>query len=163
MFSEVFPSRLKEARKSHGFTLNDVAIELKVNLQNISRYETGITEPDIETLTQLADFYGTSIDYLIGMRGLPGKREELWNPTSNWDGVKLRSSVFPVRMKLARTKTGLSQSNVAKELKIPRSTLTKYELGQLQPSLETLAKITVFYNVKADWLLGLIDENNPVN
>jgi len=157
MFSEVFPSRLKEVRNSHGFTLREVAHELDVNFQNISRYETGITEPDIETLAQFADFYGASADWLIGVRPLPSKQEYFLSPESHWDGMKVRSVDFPVKMKMARAKTGLSQAKAAKELKIPQSTLAKYELGQLQPSLETLANITMFYNVTADWLLGLSD------
>ena len=163
MYSEVFPSRLREARHSHGFTQEEVATEINTNRANISNYERGHTEPDIETLAQLADFYGASVDYLIGMRSYPGKRrEEYWTPTSHWDGNKVRSTDFPTKMRRVREKTGLSQAKTAKKLQIPRSTLGKYELGQLQPSLETLARITMVYDVKADWLLGLTDED-PVN
>ena len=154
MYSETFPSRLKGTRKSHGFTQAEVARELKINQQNISRYEKGITEPDIETLSMLADFYGVSTDFLIGngMHEFHG-----FEPESNWDGIKLRSADFPQKMKLARTIKGQSQLQVAKALCIPQSTLAKYELGQLQPSLETLAKITLYYRIRADWLLGLTD------
>jgi transcriptional regulator with XRE-family HTH domain len=162
MFSEVFPSRLREARSSHGFTLREVAEELKINFQNISRYETNVTEPDIETLAQLADFYGASIDFLIGVRTLPGKREHFLHPESNWDGVKVRSTHFPLKMKTARADMRLSQAKAAKGIKIPQSTLAKYELGKLQPSLEVLARIAIFYNVTADWLLGLTDVSSPL-
>jgi len=157
VFSEVFPSRLKEMRKSHGFTQMEVAHELKIHHVNISHYETGAREPDVETLAQFADFYGASADWLIGVRPLPSKHEYFLSPESNWDGVKVRSNDFPAKMKTARASKEISQAKAAKELKIPQSTLAKYELGQLQPSLETLANITMFYNVTADWLLGLSD------
>jgi transcriptional regulator with XRE-family HTH domain len=154
MYSESFPSRLKETRKSHGFTQAEVAEHLGIGRANISHYETGRIEPDIETLTKLADFYGVSTDFLIG-NGLHDFHG--FEPESSWDGVKIRTTDFPQKMKLARTIKGQSQERVAKILKIPRSTLAKYELGQLQPSLETLAKITLYYRVRADWLLGLSD------
>lgn len=162
MFSEVFPSRLKEVRKSHGFTQNEVAKELNLHQVNLCRYETGVCEPDIETLAQLSDFYGASIDWLIGVRTLPGKREHFLHPESNWDGLKIRSTNFPLKMKTARADMRLSQAQAAKGIKIPRSTLTKYELGQLQPSLEVLARIVIFYNITADWLLGLADVSSPL-
>jgi len=154
MYSESFRFKIKELRKSHGFTQAEVAKELNINHQNLSRYEKGDREPDIETLAMLADFYGVSTDFLIG-NGLHDFHG--FEPESNWDGVKIRTKDFPQKMKLARTIKGQSQLKVAKALKIPRSTLAKYELGQLQPSLETLAKITMYYRVRADWLLGLDD------
>jgi len=162
MYSEVFSSRLKEVRKSHGFTLREVAAELNINFQNISRYETSITEPDIETLAQLSDFYGASIDWLIGVRTLPGKREDFLRPVSKWNGIKIRSTGFPRKMKLARAALNISQAKAAKGIEIPRSTLTKYELGQLQPNIEVLARTVLFYNITADWLLGLSELPSPL-
>jgi len=155
MYSEVFPSRLKGMRESHGFTQQEVEAELGISQRSISHYENGNREPDLEALAQFADFYGVSTDFLInnGLHEFHG-----FDPISQWDCVKVRTSDFPQKMKIARLNTGLSQKKVADSIKIPRSTLAKYELGTLQPSLETLAKITIYYRVRADWLLGLADE-----
>ena len=156
MYSESFPSRLKETRKSYGFTQIEVAKELKLCRVSLSNYENGKSEPDIETLTQLAEFYGVSTDFLIG-NGLDGFHG--FEPVSNWDGVKIRTKDFPQKMKLARTIKGQPQAKAAKALRISQSTIAKYETGKLEPNLETLARITVYYRVRADWLLGLAD--NP--
>jgi|GEM_PF-1141493 len=155
MYSETFPSRLKGMRLSHGFTQQEVENELGISQRNISYYENGDREPDLEKLAQFADFYGVSTDFLInnGLHEFHG-----FNPVSKWDGVKVRADKFPEKMKEARTKTRLSQKKIADAIGIPQSTLAKYELGTLQPSLETLAKITIYYHVRADWLLGLADE-----
>ena len=152
MYTESFKDKLKGLRLSHGFTQIEVAKELMINNVNLSHYENGKREPDLETLAMLADFYGVSTDFLIG-NGL--HEFHGFEPESNWDGIKLRTKDFPERMKHARAIKGQSQASVAKSLKIPQSTLAKYELGQLQPSLETLAKITMYYRVRADWLLGM--------
>ena len=157
MYDDSFPLRLKRARKSYGFTQDEVAKELMMNRVNLSRYETGVNEPDMETIAQLADFYGVSTDWLLG------KGENSSKPAiSNWTGSKGHIKSFPEKLKEARKKSGLSQAKVAKILKIPRSTITKYELGQLQPSLETLIRLTVFYGITSDWLLGLTEDNPAI-
>lgn len=61
---------------------------------------------------------------------------------------------FPQKLKEARKKTGFTQIEVGKELKIPRSTMANYETGRTEPDIETLAKLIDFYEISADWLLG---------
>ena len=73
MYKELFIKRLQKIRKRHGFTQNEVAKELNISQVNMSHYETGIREPDIETLAQLAEFYGVSTDWLIGYGEQPSK------------------------------------------------------------------------------------------
>jgi len=154
IFEEGFAHRLKKARKNSGFTQEEIAKELMITQVRISNYERGTREPDIETLTQLADFYGVTTDWLIGKDEKPIK-----NHPSEWDGLKPRAESFPERLKMARSKIGLSQEKVAKILKISKSNIAKYELGQLQPNLATLIRLTVFYGVTSDWLFGLEDDN----
>lgn len=61
---------------------------------------------------------------------------------------------FPSKIKKAREETGFTQREVAAEVKLPQSTIAKYETGNLEPSLETLGILADFYNVSVDWLLG---------
>lgn len=69
MYSETFPQKLKKARENIGFTQEDVAIETKINRSTLAGYEIGRTQPDLETLAILADFYGVSTDWLLGTVG----------------------------------------------------------------------------------------------
>lgn len=69
MYAEIFPSRLKKARENTGFTQREIGKELKIPYSTIANYEIGRTQPDIETLGILADFYGVSVDWLIGTKG----------------------------------------------------------------------------------------------
>lgn len=59
-------SRLKEIRKDRDFTQTDVAKYLGMKQQQYSEYEIGKRLIPIETLDKLADYYDTSIDYLVG-------------------------------------------------------------------------------------------------
>ena len=69
MYKESFPSKLKQARETTGYTQQQIADMLNIKQYQISCYETGKTQPDIETLGKLADFYGVSTDWLIGTKG----------------------------------------------------------------------------------------------
>lgn len=53
-------------RKKHGRTQAVVAEYLGVARNTYSRYETGEREPDFETLIKLAEYFGTTVSYLIG-------------------------------------------------------------------------------------------------
>lgn len=67
MYQESFPSKLKKARENTGFTQREVSTETKIAQSTLAKYETGRTQPDIENLGILADFYGVSVDWLIGV------------------------------------------------------------------------------------------------
>lgn len=43
-----------------------LAMELNMNQNSISRYETGEREADYKTLIAFADYFNVSIDYLLG-------------------------------------------------------------------------------------------------
>lgn len=58
--------KLKELRKKNSFTQSEVAQKLQLTRPTYNAYEQNICEPNIDTLIKLADFYHTSIDYLVG-------------------------------------------------------------------------------------------------
>ena len=60
--------RLEELREKNHFTQSEVARMIGLNARNYNRYEKGKSEPDIETLILLADFFHTSIDYIVGRK-----------------------------------------------------------------------------------------------
>lgn len=74
MYVETFAEKLKKARLETGFTQREVAAETKIKQSTIASYEIGRTQPDIETLGILADFYGVSTDWLIGTAGANKKQ-----------------------------------------------------------------------------------------
>lgn len=67
MYTESFKDKLKQARIDCGMTQEEVAEELHVKRVNLSNYETGRHEPDLETLAQLANLYGVTTDWLLGI------------------------------------------------------------------------------------------------
>lgn len=62
----MFGRNLKKLREQRGLIQADVGKGIGVEQQQISKWETGALEPDIHHLCALADFFGVSVDYLVG-------------------------------------------------------------------------------------------------
>ena len=58
--------RIKELRKQNNKTQQEIAEFLNMTQVTYGRYELGVHEPTLETLCKLADYYGVTVDYLIG-------------------------------------------------------------------------------------------------
>ena len=61
-------SKIRELRIAENLTQENLAAELNVSFQSISRWENGISMPDISLLPIIARFFGVSADYLLGMQ-----------------------------------------------------------------------------------------------
>ena len=57
--------RLKNLREDHDLSQNDIADYLNISQRTYSYYETGGRDIPIQILIKLADYYKTSIDYLV--------------------------------------------------------------------------------------------------
>ena len=61
-----FKIRLKELRKERGVSQVEIAKMLNMSKMAVSHWEKGNSEPSIEQLKVLAQFFDVSIDYLVG-------------------------------------------------------------------------------------------------
>lgn len=66
IFEAVMEFRLKELRKERNLSQLKLAMDLDMNQNSISRYETMEREADYETLIKFANYFDVSIDYLLG-------------------------------------------------------------------------------------------------
>ena len=58
--------RLKDLREDNDLNQTEVAKIIATTQQQYSKYETGIRIIPIDKLNILADYYNTSVDYIIG-------------------------------------------------------------------------------------------------
>lgn len=61
-----FGEKLKMLREEKDLTQNDLAKHLNVSKANISRYELGSRQPNIDTIIIIAEFFNISLDWLLG-------------------------------------------------------------------------------------------------
>lgn len=57
---------LKALREAAAVSQKQLAETIGVSQQSINKYENHNIEPDIETMIRIADYFDTSVDYLIG-------------------------------------------------------------------------------------------------
>lgn len=67
---------LRKTRKERNLTMKEVGIAIGVGESTISQYETGKRQPDQQTLLKLADYFGVTVDYLLGREADPERDEK---------------------------------------------------------------------------------------
>ena len=73
-----FGERLKAARKSRGYTQQQIADLMKIDKSTYCGYETGKRQPDVQKIKQLSEILGVSGDALLetGYEKAPAKNGE---------------------------------------------------------------------------------------
>lgn len=64
-YSIVISRNLIQLRKSRGLTQQDFAGIVKYSDKTVSKWELGYAIPSIETLKDIADYYGVTVDYFL--------------------------------------------------------------------------------------------------
>lgn len=57
---------IRNLRIDNGYTQKQIAAYLGISQNTYSQYEVGVLNYSVDTLEKLADFYGVSVDYLLG-------------------------------------------------------------------------------------------------
>ncbi|MGI5898626.1 MAG: helix-turn-helix domain-containing protein [Christensenellales bacterium] len=70
---EKIGKRLKALRAKKKLTQAQAAAALKTSESGLQNYERGIRKPPCDILMAMADFYGVSVDYILGRVDDPGK------------------------------------------------------------------------------------------
>lgn len=60
-----FSEKIKEVRVFRGLTQDDIAKQLHVSRQAVSKWENGLNEPDIMSIVQLSDILEVPLDELL--------------------------------------------------------------------------------------------------
>ena len=80
---------LRMLRESHGISQQKLSDAIGISQQSVNKYENHQTQPDIVTLIQMADFFHTSVDFLIGHTEAQAEHEGVPVYRLNADEVKL--------------------------------------------------------------------------
>ncbi len=63
--------RIRDLRIDRGLTQTQVAAVLHVSQNTYSQYEIGTSRYPLDVVVQLAEYYGVSVDYLVGLTDEP--------------------------------------------------------------------------------------------
>ena len=106
----MFADRLKTLRKESGLTQVQFAAEMSVASGTVAMWETKKREPSFEALVKIADYFGVTLDYLLGRVDRP-------------DGHLIQKEKLP---------TKLVDSGVEAVTKVGSPTLTEQEESVLK-------------------------------
>lgn len=85
---------LRELRNSVGKTQDQVAEACSISKVALARYETGTRTPRIEIASRLADYYGVSVDYLLGNDSDPKSVQSVPDPAPVTESDQIRQQIL---------------------------------------------------------------------
>lgn len=101
---------LKLLRSKKRISQQQLAETIGVSQQSINKYENHKIEPDIETLIKLADFFETSVDYLIGHTDIDHVIEPVHHYDLSADEMQLIDNYRRLSKKQRAAVSGVTES-----------------------------------------------------
>jgi transcriptional regulator with XRE-family HTH domain len=132
--------RLRELREQFNLTQKELGAALGISSRRVSAYETD-QEPGIDMLIAISNFFGVTVDYLIG--NSPDMQKQS-------DGLSLSLLQFGKRIRDYRIEKGIKQADFAKQLEITPSYLNLVESGTKIPSFDLVVHILNELEMSAD-------------
>ena len=74
---------IRKLRTDRNYTQKQIAEVLGVSQNTYSQYEIGVVNYSVEALEKLADFYGVSVDYLLGRTNVKDPYPAPCNPNAS--------------------------------------------------------------------------------
>ena len=138
---EGFGKRLKELRQTAKITQSGLAEKLNLHPQTVSKWERGLSEPDIAQLGDLAAALGITLEKLLG------KEEPEQSYTRNF-----QAEAFGRMLSELRAGRGESQEELAAAMSSSPDAVSRWERGITCPDLERLSALADHFELPASKL-----------
>ncbi len=138
-------SRLKDIREDHDITQQKMAEILNVKRSTYSLWELGISIIPLPYLSQFADYFHYSLDYILGLSN---------NRTNKNFKTGLSLAILGNNMKQIRKKEKLSQIEMAKKMGVTQACIVRYEKGIICISTANLYKFCKKFAISLNELCG---------
>lgn len=147
-----FGERLKKIRIENGLTQIQLAKILDISKSNISKYEAGSVEPNLEITAKIATYFTVSTDYLLGL-----SESKIADTDLEWRYPPVKNRLGTILSKYRSSKQ-FSISEFAKSIDISDDLEIKLENGVYEPSMPLLKKISNVTGYDIDYLVGARDK-----
>jgi transcriptional regulator with XRE-family HTH domain len=155
--------RLRQLREAFGLVLQDVADLFSTNRNVPSQWEGGTREPSYEHLLRLADFYGVTVDWLLGRENAEKDSARVKRVKSQLhDYLRLREAALTntppgVRLRTAaeflssQDPTMFSTDRIARQLLITPEIFEEMVYGQAMVTGPVIQRFAEFVNLLEVW------------
>ena len=108
----------KKLRTDKGITQVELAQIMNVQQTTVSKWEVGKATPDYPVLLKLSEYYGVSLEYLLG-------REEKNAPPAQQESLNIPDALKPYQFAFYEGMDGLSEESIKDILKYVEFTREK--------------------------------------
>lgn len=133
---EKLDERLKNLRKSAGLSQSNLAEKLNVHTQTISKWERGVSEPDIGQLGEIAAILGVSLEKLFGCQ----EGEKTYN--GNFSAENLGQYISALR-----TQKSENQQKLAEICSVSSDAVSRWERGVTCPDINSLRLLAEHFDI----------------
>lgn len=142
IITEILPSRLKELLVEAEITPAILSKKLNIEQSVISKFLLGERLPSANTLVKLSDFFNITTDYLLGLSDVLDNRKFKERPPFNEQFEFLLSNFNKTKYRLG------------KDAEFSEETLNRWQKGQYEPTVESLARLAKYFDCSVDFVLG---------
>ena len=143
--------RIKSERIYKGISQTVLAEICSVTQQAVGKWEKDISQPSIEILNVLANYFNVSIDYLTG-------RTERMTLNVYQEDIFMEMGEI---IKALRLEKGLTQEQLGNLIGVQKSAIRKYESGVVQNmKRSSIQKLAEFFHVSPAFLMGFTTQRN---
>jgi len=161
--AQVLGARLRQLREGYGLVLQDVA-DLFATTRNVpSQWEGGQREPSYEYLLHLADYYGVTIDWLLGREAAERDSPRVKQVKSQLgDYLRLKEGTLrgttpgqrlqlAVEFLAAQDSAMFNLERIARQLLVSAETLREMLFGQMIATGPVVQRFAQFANLPELW------------
>lgn len=76
-YNSTFATNLRDLIAQRGTTITAISKALGISRQAVSQYTDGTGQPNVDKLAMIADYFGVSTDYLVGLSEIPTRNETI--------------------------------------------------------------------------------------
>lgn len=136
-------------RKRKGFTQEQLAVMLNVTDRSVSNWENGKNMPDLSLVKPICEILNITLNEFFN-----GEEE---STLKSFESIENSMKVLPRNIKKYRLHKGLTQCDLARELKMTREYIFRLEseMFQYRCSIETLYKLSIILDVSIEELFAV--------
>lgn len=135
-----FGNRLKKLRTEHHLTQLELSEILGTSKSNISKYEAGSVEPNLETLVKISKYFSISIDYLIGDNSI--------NDILNYDGTDEKAVSFSQKLANQIDFNNTKINDLSAAINVPEKTIVNWLRETDDSYLNYFEQLSDFFKVQ---------------
>ena len=130
-------TRIKDIREDKDITQEQMASIMKVNRSTYSMWEIGLSFMSVEQLCNFANYFGYSIDYVLGL-----SNNRKCNINNDFSYKTLGENI-----KTLRINNNYSQCYLANKMKVTQACIVRWEKGITKISIPNLYELSKIFNV----------------